>query len=676
MFISRSSHNSNQGSGRKPVVTHALDLEKVKGKNSTLTSSSARLNFDSVKINDSGERGPATSRTPRRTRNDDSYSRNPSSLSNSTLFTDRTLNNSRNYSRLSGSSYKKCYEGLDAVKLPLTLDEVKKIVEDSKKLPLSSERNKAFDILGSNILYHMDQNKVLQDDIDRLNERIITLEREIELQIKTTRQAEENNNKIQRLRHLGSINNVEKLTHDIREIEKSLQKLITLAEPHKLDSILEGEDEEAKIEQLINLKFRRLEDLIFGYRKQTSQSHELHGVLPDIVERFGSVNGLLQKYQEALDTIDRLKVREFRLSQDELLKRRPISEMTPQAVATLVVALQNELTDLKAIAKKLMVNSSEERFPVEIEEKPLHDELASKLNITEGEYLALSERVKFLEENNEILRKFECLETEVLKNGFFKMNERIKLQIQDIGKKMSEHEQTIKKLAETIVFHQNLVSQFQREKAVMLRARTSLQTKIKTFQDRAEAAELEAKNIGRTLTAARGMIRLIIEQLLPEKSDYHSYSLLENEFVKNYLRFDNAALIIQNAWRKKTNTKAMHKFVKDSQHHSNILKCMGPITAIDVIAGNLPPVSYRQVVSLLKQYHENLGSQIDAYIKLSTEQFKLIKDKAWAACEFVLCKGRRYVWTQTEIHRSDSEVQTEKVTQVRTPRSSSRTSAR
>ncbi|EAY19723.1 hypothetical protein TVAG_433190 [Trichomonas vaginalis G3] len=551
------------------------------------------------------------------------------------------------------------------------------IDQDSDILQLMKEGNRCCSANQKNDIiiklgnYLIDARKELahtKEELTKLQQTINAQQNEIDSQKQITLNATMTTDRISKLRHLASVKSNEDLINEIKKIEEDSKKYLHLSEPWLLQEVC-NKSEDEQFQCLINLKFRRLEDLIYGLRRQLLNDQDVIALFPLINQKFGSVRNLLSKYNEAIDSIQRYKVREFRLSESELMKRRPLSEMDNQALYTLIIALQNELGETKQFARDLMRSTTGSRAPenfVELSENPNYDEISSKLNNLEGLYGKLQERCASLEKDNEFLKSTVNLESDVLKEGIFKINEKMGAKITDCIDRMTNYQREISKLQNTIEMQQQLIAQFQKEKEVTLRKMVNATSIVNGMKIKMDQSELKAKNAERKLKGVRAIARTVMEIAMPMKTEFDkSFGTLEDSYIAKYMQQDAAALIIQNAWRRRKNSRAEKAFLKESWHDKSV-KLSLPMFAIDTLIGTLPPIKYRQVVALLHSYQTNVVENAQAVIDLSVGQFKKIRARAEDACERVLCKPRHFMWTQTENNRADMEVQTDRIIPQRT----------
>lgn len=219
----------------------------------------------------------------------------------------------------------------------------------------TNQKHDIINQLGNLLLTQINQTEFFQNDVQRLEAKNRELENELISQRSSIEKIQRNTARVTKLRHLKSVRSDENLIQEIQSIESDIQKYVHLAEPWLLQNIIKDSTNDDKMEELINLKFRRLEDLVYALRRQLLQDQDLVSILPTINDRFGSVRNLLTKYEESLQSIEKLKVREFKISSDELTKRRPLASYDLQSLHMLIVALQNELIETKIQLRKSML---------------------------------------------------------------------------------------------------------------------------------------------------------------------------------------------------------------------------------------------------------------------------------------------------------------------------------
>lgn len=540
--------------------------------------------------------------------------------------------------------------------------DVQQLMKEGNRCCSANQKNDIINKLGTMLLESRKELNHTKEELQKLQQTVNNQQLEIDSQKQITLNATLTTDRIAKLRHLASVKSNDDLINEIKKIEEDSKKYIHLSEPWLLQEVCSKKGDE-QFECLINLKFRRLEDLIYGLRRQLLNDQDVVALFPIINQKFGSVRTLLAKYNEALDQINRYKVREFKLSESELLKRRALSEMDNQSLYTLIIALQNELAETKHFARDLMRATTGSRAPenfVELNENGIYDDITAKLNTLEGAHQKLLEKCANLEKDNEFLKSAVNLESDLLREGLFKINDKMGAKITECIERTSNFQSEISKLQQTIDMQQDLIKQFQKEKASTTRRMTNATSIVNGIKMKMDASEHRALSAERKLKAVRAIAREVIELCLPNHSD----EMVEC-FVARYLQQQSAAVIIQNAFRKQKNSRAEKNFLKKTLSDTGVIASL-PMFAIDVTMGNIPPVTYRQVVSLLKTYQENVTQNARAAIELSTGQFKKIRARAEDACERVLCKPRHFMWTQTETSRAEAEVQTDKVVPQRT----------
>ena len=562
------------------------------------------------------------------------------------------------------------------------IQQAKDFIREGSRSCIHSQKNEIINKLGNLLITQYEEMDKANEEISKLTKQNEELMETVRSQKQSAATAAQNNDKIAKLRHLQTIKSDEKLIEEIKKIEEDSQKYLHLSEPWLLSDIENSTESDDRFERLINLKFRRLEDLIYGLRRQLLNDHDIVALIPIITAKFGTVKNLLAKYNEAVETINRYKVREFKLNSNELLKRRALSEMDTQSLYTLIVALQNELAESKALYKEVVTTNCGKRASTdwkEIPEEASIDKFSEKYNLMEANVKTMSERIAQLEKDNDLLLAASNLESDVLKEGLFTIDTKLKDKLSSAQTRLCEYQKQIKQQQETIDMQQKLISQFQEEKAVQTRKALNATSIINKLQEQTDEAMLANRNLERKIKAVRGLSRIIVENCLPKRSQYDGVcESLENTYINNFVRYDSAALMIQRVFRKKclkkeynssrANPKCCLKMLKYGLNETSDERIVAipPMFAIDAILGTIQPVKYRQVVSLIHSVQDNVVEEAKSAIEKSTGEFRNIKDLAQRACENVLCIPRRYVWTQTESTRSEAETQTEKLISRRT----------
>ena len=135
---------------------------------------------------------------------------------------------------------------------------------------------------------------------------------------------------------------------DIRELDQlNLMGEGKLSRPKNLVT----ESEEGRVAQLIELKFKRLEELAFVLKKRVAK-YEENTSLAGVVKNHGSLPELLKQNTILKQENDMLRLREVRFANKSLLRRRRLTECEPAFLRLLVLALQNELTAHRHVMDK------------------------------------------------------------------------------------------------------------------------------------------------------------------------------------------------------------------------------------------------------------------------------------------------------------------------------------
>jgi len=103
-----------------------------------------------------------------------------------------------------------------------------------------------------------------------------------------------------------------------------------------------------KTHTLLQEKLRALEQLVFVLRKRVLV-FESNQELVDMMDKYGSVQDLLQQMEQLQDENSKLRLRELEFARDPLIRRRVCSSGQPTVTAALLLALQNELQAASAV---------------------------------------------------------------------------------------------------------------------------------------------------------------------------------------------------------------------------------------------------------------------------------------------------------------------------------------
>ena len=112
-----------------------------------------------------------------------------------------------------------------------------------------------------------------------------------------------------------------------------------------------GIPEGQRIFELVNSKFRALDDLVYVLKKRIL-SLETNEELADAVKHFGNVGELLQDNKRLRSENQKLRAREQRFLSDPLLRRRQLNTMGKKQLQTLIICLQNELSASRNVLER------------------------------------------------------------------------------------------------------------------------------------------------------------------------------------------------------------------------------------------------------------------------------------------------------------------------------------
>jgi regulator of replication initiation timing len=112
-----------------------------------------------------------------------------------------------------------------------------------------------------------------------------------------------------------------------------------------------GIPEGQRIFELVNSKFRALDDLVYVLKKRIL-SLETNEELADAVKQFGNVGELLEDNKRLRVENQKLRAREQRFLADPLLRRRQLNTMSREQLQTLIICLQNELSASRNVLER------------------------------------------------------------------------------------------------------------------------------------------------------------------------------------------------------------------------------------------------------------------------------------------------------------------------------------
>ncbi len=134
-----------------------------------------------------------------------------------------------------------------------------------------------------------------------------------------------------------------------------------------------GIPEGQRIFELVNSKFRALDDLVYVLKKRIL-SLETNEELADAVKQFGNVGELLEDNKRLRAENQKLRAREQRFLADPLLRRRQLNTMSREQLQTLIICLQNELSASRNVLDRHTVKQVAQvhNFSMKISERPFH----------------------------------------------------------------------------------------------------------------------------------------------------------------------------------------------------------------------------------------------------------------------------------------------------------------
>jgi hypothetical protein len=546
---------------------------------------------------------------------------------------------------------------------------IRDLMEESLHSTQIKKKDDAIQHLGSLLIHQTLQAESLETDKERFSQEIHKLKADIERLHRQSDKQVRTSSKLQELRHLKTIRD-DTLVPEIERIETEIQKFVHLSEPWLLRDITNG-DPDQKIEGLINLKFRRLEDLVYGFWRQLLADREVVECIPFVVEKFGSVRNLIAKHDEALNTIDRLNVREFKYSGNELIKRRQLAKCDVPTLHLLIIALQNELIEAMAQLRSISLALGGRGHiccPDVLTENPIDFDLISHYNLLEANHNELQARYDNLRKDYDLLASQVSLDKDITTYGPFRIGDQIKEKLKDANTRILGYQENLNELQHRIDLQQQLVIQFQREKDMALRHKFSMMSQVSQLREKVTECEGEVRTVHRQLDSVRGLARLMAENTLRRRKYgiQKSFEFVSNSFFASFERYDSAALVIQRAWRRQKTPEFEKKVVRGPcPFPANEVMVM---SAMDAVLGKLPPMTYDDIVQMLKTYNGDLRNSIQVPLALMQTNLSQVHEYVSHACERVLCRGKRFAWTQVEIVHRSVDVQTEATTRGRTGR--------
>ena len=234
------------------------------------------------------------------------------------------------------------------------------------------------------------------------------------------------------------------LIKKIQETEEEIKKFGTLSAPNLLEQVSNLSNDYGLL-KLRDVNFKRLEELAYTLKKRSFHVDDSEDLSLQINQEYGSINGLLEKYEELRTENLKLRAEEISFFNDQFVKRRNLSAVTLSTVSNMAVELQNMLDVQHNIGKGFPIthnvetsnesfddmcnNSSdlafsETEFPTNI--KPESIENIVNASDTNSQIDALKVIIKEQEETiNQLLEELEPLRQKQFSSNieFFSMRE-------------------------------------------------------------------------------------------------------------------------------------------------------------------------------------------------------------------------------------------------------------
>jgi chromosome segregation ATPase len=348
--------------------------------------------------------------------------------------------------------------------------------------------------------------------------------------------------------------------------------------------------------------------------------------------------------------------------------------MDVPALHLLVVTLQNELVEamsqVRSVSQILGASSGIGKTAV-LDECPIDFDVIREYNLLEAKHSELERQNADLMHDYDLLKAQVTLDADITSSGPLRMYDQLKAKLTDANSRIERYYDGLEKMKATIELQQKLMNQFQKEKAAAQRQKSACLLEMSKLKDHVAECEFEVRTVNRKLAAVRTLTRMMAENSLAKRKDYvTSLDNLTNAFYANFERFDSAALLIQRAWRHSKNPRAEKNIIR--KEPALPIPELMTMTAIDVIAGLLKPVTYRQVLKLLKSYNLELRDGVLGPLALMRERMARLHKRGNEVAQIVLWRGKRFAWCQTESSRQDRDAQTEGQVRVMPMRAKSR----
>jgi hypothetical protein len=203
------------------------------------------------------------------------------------------------------------------------------------------------------------------------------------------------------------------------------------------------------------------------------------------------------------------------------------------------------------------------------------------------------------------------LDIDLANSGPFRIVDEIKHKLSQANGCIMAYYENLAKLETTTDLQQNLVNQFQEEKAVSLRQRLCLMIELSQMKEKLAQSKGKLRTHRRKIDTMRGLARIMAENALGNRKCFiKSLDQVEMTFFTALERFDSAAFLIQRAWRRFKNPKLEKQIISRTMDFP-LIEPMA-ISIIDVIIGKQPPIAYRQILQMLNSYNDNMKDAVKA----------------------------------------------------------------
>ena len=180
---------------------------------------------------------------------------------------------------------------------------------------------------------------------DNYKERVAQLEDKVGTLSETLKNSDETVKAYENYKFVPDSVDYHGLQESIAQIEKDIVKFeIMTGDPVPRNTTISRlpASTEGKVQALVEMKFQRLEDLIFVLKKRILKLEE-NEVMAEVIEKYGNVSYMVSENERLKSEVSQLLAREERFKTQPLVVRRKLEDMDTLQMRVFILALQNEL---------------------------------------------------------------------------------------------------------------------------------------------------------------------------------------------------------------------------------------------------------------------------------------------------------------------------------------------